>query len=95
LKATWKRCVHCSKIGIHGQPTFLQGELLTDRNSIPKLLKLCQSVQKWRLCIRFGDFDWTHPSGAFVMLGDAVHATLPYLASGYESLSILSLTRNH
>ncbi|KAJ5757183.1 uncharacterized protein N7511_007365 [Penicillium nucicola] len=49
---------------------------------IPKLLQLCQSVQKWRLCIRFGDFDWTHPSGAFVMLGDAVHATLPYLASG-------------
>ncbi|CRL27523.1 Aromatic-ring hydroxylase-like [Penicillium camemberti] len=49
---------------------------------IPKLLKLCESVQKWRLCIRFGDFDWTHPSGAFVMLGDAVHATLPYLASG-------------
>ncbi|KAI2736172.1 hypothetical protein DTO013E5_68 [Penicillium roqueforti] len=49
---------------------------------IPKLLKLCDSVQKWRLCIRFGDFDWTHPSGAFVILGDAVHATLPYLASG-------------
>ncbi|KAJ9491829.1 hypothetical protein VN97_g1410 [Penicillium thymicola] len=49
---------------------------------IPKLLKLCESVQKWRLCIRFGDFDWTHPSGAFVILGDAVHATLPYLASG-------------
>ncbi|KAJ5894363.1 hypothetical protein N7495_006054 [Penicillium taxi] len=49
---------------------------------IQKLLKLCQSVQKWRLCIRFGDFDWRHPSGAWVMLGDAVHATLPYLASG-------------
>ncbi|CAI7639463.1 unnamed protein product [Penicillium pancosmium] len=49
---------------------------------IQKLLKLCQSVQKWRLCIRFGDFDWTHPSGAWVMVGDAVHATLPYLASG-------------
>ena len=50
---------------------------------IQKLLKLCQSVQKWRLCIRFGDFDWAHPSGAWLMLGDAVHATLPYLASGY------------
>ncbi|EED15604.1 monoxygenase, putative [Talaromyces stipitatus ATCC 10500] len=49
---------------------------------IKKLLKLCQSVQKWRLCIRFGDFDWSHPSGSWVMLGDAVHATLPYLASG-------------
>ncbi|PYH92431.1 FAD dependent oxidoreductase, partial [Aspergillus ellipticus CBS 707.79] len=49
---------------------------------ITKLLQLCQSVHKWRLCIRFGDYDWTHPSGAWVMLGDAVHATLPYLASG-------------
>ncbi|PYI16109.1 FAD dependent oxidoreductase [Aspergillus violaceofuscus CBS 115571] len=49
---------------------------------IQKLLKLCQSVQKWRLCIRFGDCDWTHPSGSWIMLGDAVHATLPYLASG-------------
>ncbi|KAA8644928.1 uncharacterized protein ATNIH1004_009139 [Aspergillus tanneri] len=49
---------------------------------IQKLLKLCKSVQKWRLCIRFGDHHWTHPSGAWVMLGDAVHATLPYLASG-------------
>ncbi|PWY69066.1 FAD dependent oxidoreductase [Aspergillus heteromorphus CBS 117.55] len=49
---------------------------------IQKLLRLCQSVHKWRLCIRFGDYDWTHPSGAWVMLGDAVHATLPYLASG-------------
>ncbi|KAB8274950.1 hypothetical protein BDV30DRAFT_225561 [Aspergillus minisclerotigenes] len=49
---------------------------------IQKLLKLCQSVQKWRLCIRFGEFDWSHSSGSWIMLGDAVHATLPYLASG-------------
>ncbi|KAL4938640.1 hypothetical protein BDV06DRAFT_231626 [Aspergillus oleicola] len=49
---------------------------------IEKLLKLCQSVQKWQLCIRSGDCDWTHPSGSWVMVGDAVHATLPYLASG-------------
>ncbi|KAE8381805.1 hypothetical protein BDV26DRAFT_278429 [Aspergillus bertholletiae] len=49
---------------------------------IQKLLKLCQSVQKWRLCIRFEEFDWSHPSGLWIMLGDAVHATLPYLASG-------------
>ncbi|KAL4930429.1 uncharacterized protein BDV17DRAFT_280712 [Aspergillus undulatus] len=49
---------------------------------IEKLLKLCQSVQKWQLCIRLGECDWTHPSGSWVMVGDAVHATLPYLASG-------------
>ncbi|KIW44897.1 uncharacterized protein PV06_03334 [Exophiala oligosperma] len=49
---------------------------------IPKLLALCESVYKWRLQIRVSDEPWSHPSGAFTMLGDAVHATLPYLASG-------------
>jgi salicylate hydroxylase len=50
---------------------------------IPKLLALCQSVHKWRLCIRPGlDPTWSHKSGAFTILGDAAHATLPYLASG-------------
>ncbi|KAJ9139427.1 Aromatic-ring hydroxylase-like protein [Pleurostoma richardsiae] len=50
---------------------------------IPKLLSLCQSVLKWRLCIRPTlDPTWSHSSGAFTLLGDAVHATLPYLASG-------------
>lgn len=50
---------------------------------IPKMLAMCDSVLKWRLCIRPGlDPTWSHPSGAFTMLGDAVHATLPYLASG-------------
>ncbi|RDI77760.1 hypothetical protein Vi05172_g12296 [Venturia inaequalis] len=49
---------------------------------ILKLLELCGSVRKWRLRIRTGMDDWSHPSGAFTMLGDAVHATLPYLASG-------------
>lgn len=49
---------------------------------IPKLLGMCESVYKWRLCIRTGMDNWSHPSGAWTMLGDAVHATLPYLASG-------------
>jgi len=49
---------------------------------IPKLLSMCESVYKWRLCIRPGMENWSHPSGAFTLLGDAVHATLPYLASG-------------
>lgn len=49
---------------------------------IPKLLSLCDSVLKWRLMIRSGMERWSHPSAAFTMLGDAVHATLPYLASG-------------
>lgn len=50
---------------------------------VPKLLSLCDSVLKWRLMIRPGlEPAWSHASGAFTMLGDAVHATLPYLASG-------------
>ncbi|KAH8818381.1 hypothetical protein F5882DRAFT_512666 [Hyaloscypha sp. PMI_1271] len=49
---------------------------------IPKLLSMCESVFKWRLCIREGLDSWSHASGAFTLLGDAVHATLPYLASG-------------
>ncbi|KAF2636589.1 FAD/NAD(P)-binding domain-containing protein [Massarina eburnea CBS 473.64] len=50
---------------------------------IPKLLSLCSSVHKWRLCIRPNlNPTWSHSSGAFTMLGDAAHATLPYLASG-------------
>lgn len=50
---------------------------------IPKLLALCESVYKWRLMIRPGlDPTWSHDSAAFTILGDAAHATLPYLASG-------------
>ncbi|KAK6596224.1 FAD binding domain-containing protein [Botrytis cinerea] len=49
---------------------------------IPKLLGMCESVYKWRLCTRPGLDNWSHPSGHFTLLGDAVHATLPYLASG-------------
>ncbi|KAF4125871.1 salicylate hydroxylase [Geosmithia morbida] len=48
-----------------------------------KMMQMCDSVLKWRLCIRPGlDPTWSHPSGSLTMLGDAVHATLPYLASG-------------
>lgn len=48
---------------------------------IGKILRLCDSVQKWKLCIRPTLERWTHESGTFTLLGDAVHATLPYLAS--------------
>lgn len=49
---------------------------------ISKLLNKCDTVQKWKLCIRHELPQWSHPSGTFTLLGDAVHATLPYLASG-------------
>lgn len=53
---------------------------------IRKLLDLCDDkadVTKWRLCIRPSlEPTWSHPSATLTLLGDAVHATLPYLASG-------------
>jgi salicylate hydroxylase len=63
---------------------------------IPKLLALCKDVYKWRLMIRPGlDPTWSHESAAFTILGDAAHATLPYLASGagmaIEDGSVLGL----
>jgi salicylate hydroxylase len=62
---------------------------------IPKLLALCTQVDKWRLCIRSPMETWSHPSSTFTLLGDAVHATLPYLASGagmsFEDASVLGL----
>jgi salicylate hydroxylase len=70
-------------------PSTLEGNIEEMRNlykdwdpRIPKLLALCESVYKWRLCIRRGMDQWSHASGSFTLLGDAVHATLPYLASG-------------
>lgn len=50
---------------------------------ISKALQHCKSVQKWRLCYRPGlARQWYNEKGSFTLLGDAVHATLPYLASG-------------
>lgn len=49
---------------------------------IGKLLSMCKSVLRWRLCIRERTDTWVHPSGCFALLGDSAHAMLPYLASG-------------
>jgi salicylate hydroxylase len=60
-------------------------------NTRTSLLTILFSRQ--RLCIRQGMESWTHPSGAFTLLGDAVHATLPYLASGCVESSNLFTER--
>ncbi|KAL4898065.1 hypothetical protein BDV59DRAFT_197019 [Aspergillus ambiguus] len=60
---------------------------------IGKLLAMCPSVLRWRLCIRKSIESWVHPSGCFALLGDSAHATLPYLASGagitFEDAAVL------
>lgn len=47
-----------------------------------QLLALCRETSKWRLQNSREMIHWSHPSGKFTLLGDACHATLPYLAQG-------------
>lgn len=47
-----------------------------------KLLSMVHEVSKWRLLNSTEMDTWLHPAGKFVLLGDACHATLPYLAQG-------------
>ncbi|PWW74169.1 FAD/NAD(P)-binding domain-containing protein [Tuber magnatum] len=49
---------------------------------LQKMIGLVSSVSKWRLQNSTEMASWTHPSGKFALLGDACHATLPYLAQG-------------
>ena len=43
------------------------------------LLGLVQETSKWRLQNSEEMASWRHPSGKFALLGDACHATLPYM----------------
>ena len=46
------------------------------------LLGMVQETSKWRLQNSEEMAQWSHPGGKFALLGDACHATLPYLAQG-------------
>ncbi|KAL8662173.1 MAG: hypothetical protein Q9202_004929 [Teloschistes flavicans] len=46
------------------------------------LLGMVEQTSKWRLLDSEEMVTWSHPSGRFALLGDACHATLPYLAQG-------------
>jgi salicylate hydroxylase len=43
------------------------------------ILELVQETSKWKLRNSREMQTWSHPSGRLVLLGDACHATLPYL----------------
>jgi len=43
------------------------------------LLGLVHETRKWRLQNSEEMAQWSHPGGKFILLGDACHATLPYL----------------
>jgi salicylate hydroxylase len=49
---------------------------------LQKLLGLVQQTFKWKLQNSEEMESWVHPEGRFCLLGDACHATLPYLAQG-------------
>ncbi|KAM5344312.1 hypothetical protein ACJ41O_012849 [Fusarium nematophilum] len=50
---------------------------------VQKLLSFIpDEVEKWRLTDLLPISNWVHPSGRMVIIGDAAHATLPYLAQG-------------
>ncbi|KAI9655765.1 MAG: hypothetical protein M1821_005200 [Bathelium mastoideum] len=60
-----------------------------------RLLDRAERVLKWTLLQTDVLTAWHHPGGHFLLLGDAAHATLPYLAQGaalaFESAQTLSI----
>ncbi|OBT75480.1 hypothetical protein VF21_04900 [Pseudogymnoascus sp. 05NY08] len=51
--------------------------------TVEKLLSfLPEDVERWRLVDLLPINHWIHPSNNLILMGDAVHATLPYLAQG-------------
>lgn len=58
-------------------------DLLYLWESTEKLLGfLPDDLERWRLVDLLPISDWVHPSNKLILIGDAVHATLPYLAQG-------------
>lgn len=50
--------------------------------ALRRLLTLTEATAKWRLQNSREMPAWVHAAGRFTLLGDACHATLPYLAQG-------------
>lgn len=62
--------------------------------TLKALLGLVQESSKWRLQNSREMKSWRHPSGKFALLGDACHATLPYLYVLFASCLRLQLRSN-
>jgi salicylate hydroxylase len=76
-------------------------ELTCDgEHRVQKLLALLpEEMEKWRLTDLPTIHNWVHSSGKMVIIGDAVHATLPYLAQGaamaIEDAAVLGSALSH
>ena len=44
-----------------------------------RLLELADRALKWTLLETNELYQWSHPSGKLVLIGDSAHASLPYL----------------
>ncbi|KAF8470776.1 hypothetical protein BDZ91DRAFT_550157 [Kalaharituber pfeilii] len=73
-------------IAVKEQEAYARADGTSQSNDPARLCTLVNSkttkFQKWRLQNSRELPTWTHPSGGFTLLGDACHATLPYLAQG-------------
>ncbi|KAL9118845.1 MAG: hypothetical protein Q9187_004602 [Circinaria calcarea] len=70
--------VDVMEVDIEEVITKLKGWDLQLRN----LVSLAEGALKWRLQSSHGTNSWCHPSGKVALLGDACHASLPYLGQG-------------
>ena len=66
---------------------------------LTRMLDIVQDTTKWKLLDTRETRFWTHPGGKFTLMGDACHATLPYLAQGaamaVEDAAVLSTLLSH
>ena len=70
---------HSSDIADKASPEEMRELLKGWDPRLQALLSVVQQAQKWRMLTSWEMSDWGHESGKFVLLGDACHASLPYL----------------
>ncbi|KAI0161260.1 salicylate hydroxylase [Xylariaceae sp. FL1272] len=67
---------------VEGDNTELCKRFEKWESRVQKLCALTGGFRKWRLCDLGNLSRWVHPSGKVVLVGDACHPMLPYLAQG-------------
>ncbi len=62
------------------------------------LLGIVKETSKWRLQNSKEMQSWSHPAGKFALLGDACHATLPYLyvnaSNSFQSIKLTTISKS-
>lgn len=68
-----------------GGETGAGTDLLTMTHRLTQLLECVDKVDKWKLMHREEMKSWINPQSNLVLIGDACHPMLPYLAQGANS----------